>query len=95
MAGRLGLGQKLGIDLPGEQPGLIPTTEWKKATLGESWQKGETLVCGIGQGFVFGDPAAAGDHGGPTGQWWAGRHTLAGDAAGQGAGTHRRAGQCP
>ena len=56
MAARLGLGQKLGIDLPGEQPGLIPTTEWKKATLGESWQKGETLVCGIGQGFVSATP---------------------------------------
>ena len=56
MAARFGLGQKLGIDLPGEQPGLIPTTKWKKATLGESWQKGETLVCGIGQGFVSTTP---------------------------------------
>ena len=45
-----------GIDLPGEQPGLIPTTAWKKATLGESWQKGETLVCGIGQGYVSATP---------------------------------------
>ena len=56
MANRFGLGHKLGIDLPGEQPGLIPTTDWKKATLGESWQKGETLVCGIGQGFVSATP---------------------------------------
>ena len=56
MATRFGLGGKLGIDLPGEQPGLIPTTAWKKATLGESWQKGETLVCGIGQGFVTTTP---------------------------------------
>ncbi|MFL5332732.1 MAG: penicillin-binding protein 2 [Geminicoccaceae bacterium] len=52
MATRFGLGGKLGIDLPGEQAGLIPTTAWKKATLGQSWQKGETLVCGIGQGYV-------------------------------------------
>ena len=56
MATRFGLGGKLGIDLPGEQPGLIPTTAWKKATLGESWQKGETLVCGIGQGYVSATP---------------------------------------
>ena len=56
MATRFGLGGRLGIDLPGEQPGLIPTTAWKKATLGESWQKGETLVCGIGQGFVTATP---------------------------------------
>ena len=56
MAARFGLARPLGIDLPGEQPGLIPTTEWKKATLGVSWQKGETLVCGIGQGFVSATP---------------------------------------
>jgi penicillin-binding protein 2 len=56
MAARFGLGQPLGIDLPGEEPGLIPTTAWKKATLGESWQKGETLVCGIGQGYVSATP---------------------------------------
>jgi penicillin-binding protein 2 len=56
MANRFGLGHKLDIDLPGEQPGLIPTTAWKKAALGEGWQKGETLVCGIGQGFVLATP---------------------------------------
>jgi penicillin-binding protein 2 len=56
MADRFGLGRTLGIDLPGEQPGLIPTRAWKQAALGESWQKGETLVCGIGQGFVSTTP---------------------------------------
>ena len=44
------------LDLPGEMPGLIPTTAWKRATIGESWQKGETLVCGIGQGYVSATP---------------------------------------
>lgn len=56
MARRFGFGAPLGLDLPGEQPGLIPTTAWKRATLGESWQKGETLVCGIGQGYVSATP---------------------------------------
>jgi penicillin-binding protein 2 len=56
MANRCGLGDKLGIDLPGEQPGLIPTSAWKKKKLGVSWQKGETLICGIGQGFVSATP---------------------------------------
>ena len=56
MANRFGLGHRLDIDLPGEQPGLIPTSAWKKATQGQSWQKGETLVCGIGQGYVLATP---------------------------------------
>lgn len=56
MAIRFGLGHRLEIDLPSEQPGLIPTTAWKKAALGQSWQKGETLVCGIGQGYVLATP---------------------------------------
>jgi penicillin-binding protein 2 len=56
MANRFGLGDKLGLDLPGEQPGLIPTSAWKKKKFGVSWQKGETLICGIGQGFVNATP---------------------------------------
>jgi len=56
MARKLGLGAPTGIDLPGERPGLIPTSQWKKEALGESWQKGETLVVGIGQGFVSATP---------------------------------------
>ena len=56
MARRLGLGQLTGVDLPGERPGLIPTRAWKKATLGHPWTQGETLVTGIGQGFVLATP---------------------------------------
>ena len=56
MARRLGLGSRLGIDLPGERAGLIPTKDWKLAKLGVPWQGGETLVTGIGQGFVLTTP---------------------------------------
>ncbi|MEQ8397813.1 penicillin-binding protein 2 [Thalassobaculum sp.] len=56
MAQRLGLGQMLDVDLPGERRGLIPTREWKLATRGEQWQRGETLIAAIGQGFVLATP---------------------------------------
>ena len=55
-AGKLGLGSRLGLDLPGERPGLIPTRAWKLATQGETWQQGETLVNAIGQGYVKATP---------------------------------------
>jgi penicillin-binding protein 2 len=56
MAKRFGLGDTLGLDIPGEQPGLVPTSQWKREALGESWQRGETLVIGIGQGFMLTTP---------------------------------------
>lgn len=56
MAKRFGLGQRTGIELPSEKGGLIPTRGWKLATTGVPWQQGETLVAGIGQGFVLATP---------------------------------------
>jgi penicillin-binding protein 2 len=56
MANRFGLGATVGIDLPGERGGAIPTRAWKRATYGEAWQGGETLVSAIGQGFVLATP---------------------------------------
>lgn len=56
MAKRLGLGAKTGIDLPSEKGGVIPTRAWKKALIGTSWQQGETLISGIGQGFILTTP---------------------------------------
>src|SRR5205823_4434326 len=56
MARRLGFGAALGLDIPGERSGLIPTRDWKLATTGTSWQQGETLIAGIGQGSVLATP---------------------------------------
>jgi penicillin-binding protein 2 len=56
MAKRFGLGSPVGIDLPGERSGLIPTRAWKRAEMGEPWQGGETLINAIGQGFVLATP---------------------------------------
>jgi penicillin-binding protein 2 len=51
-----GLGQKLGIDLEGEQAGLVPTEEWKLKNIGEQWYLGDTYHYGIGQGFLLTTP---------------------------------------
>lgn len=56
MAHKLGLGNKLGLELPGEKDGLIPSNAWKKSVIGASWQQGETLLAGIGQGYVLTTP---------------------------------------
>ena len=56
MGRRLGLGRTLGLDLPGEQAGLMPTQDWKQATIGGAWQPGETLISGIGQGYMLATP---------------------------------------
>ena len=56
MARRLGLGHTLGIELPNEKAGLIPTKDWKLATVGRKWVNGETLIAGIGQGYVLATP---------------------------------------
>ena len=56
MAQRFGFGAKLDIELPGEKPGLVPTRDWKLAAIGEPWQGGETLIVGIGQGYLLSTP---------------------------------------
>jgi penicillin-binding protein 2 len=56
MANRFALGEKTGVDLPGERGGVMPTRAWKLANIGEPWQGGETLVASIGQGYVLSTP---------------------------------------
>lgn len=49
-------GQKTGIDIPGERGGILPSKSWKKINRNEPWYKGETLITGIGQGFMTSSP---------------------------------------
>jgi penicillin-binding protein 2 len=53
MMGRFGFGQKTGIDLVGENPGILPSPEWKRANNRKEpqWYLGETVIAGIGQGY--------------------------------------------
>ena len=51
-----GLGQKTGVDTTGEQPGILPSTEWKRRAMGEVWYPGETISAGIGQGYMLATP---------------------------------------
>ena len=55
-ANKLGIGEITGIEMPGERAGVMPTRAWKKSTYGIAWQQGETLVTGIGQGYVLATP---------------------------------------
>lgn len=53
MAKNLGLGEVSSLDLPGEKPGLVPNSSWKKNKFKIPWQMGDTLNVGIGQGYVL------------------------------------------
>lgn len=56
MANRMGLGFEHDLPLPAVRAGLTPTKAWKLARRGESWQQGDTVNTGIGQGFVLTTP---------------------------------------
>jgi penicillin-binding protein 2 len=46
-----GLGEKTGLDLNMERPGLVPSTDWKLQSRGAPWQSGDTINVSIGQGY--------------------------------------------
>ncbi len=52
----LGYDQPTGIQLPGEQEGLIPTPQWKRINKGENWSTGDTYIASVGQGYVLATP---------------------------------------
>lgn len=51
-AGLFGIGEKTGVDAPGEKPGLLPSPAWKKKRFRDPWYPGDTVNMGIGQGFL-------------------------------------------
>ena len=53
---KFSIGTLTGIDIPDENYGLMPNTQWKRKNRNEKWQKGETLNTVIGQGFTLSTP---------------------------------------
>ncbi len=54
-ANQFSFGVDTGVDLPGARRGLMPTQDWRKRH-GHQWNVGDTISCGIGQGFVLATP---------------------------------------
>ncbi|HQV94607.1 MAG TPA: penicillin-binding transpeptidase domain-containing protein, partial [Anaerolineales bacterium] len=52
----LGYGSPSGIQLPGEEDGLVPSPQWKRISTGENWSTGDTYIASVGQGYVLGTP---------------------------------------
>ena len=55
-AKKFGLGQRTGIDLPSEEPGLMPSAEWVDRVFHRKWYAGETISVAIGQGAITTTP---------------------------------------
>lgn len=51
-----GFGQSLGIDLPAQQTGFVPTSQWKERRFHEKWTDGDTMNMSIGQGYTLVTP---------------------------------------
>lgn len=52
----LGYDERSGIELKGEQNGLIPDPQWKRINTGENWSTGDTYIASVGQGYVLATP---------------------------------------
>jgi penicillin-binding protein 2 len=48
---QFGFGDRTGLDLLGENRGVLPSRQWKRGQFGLPWYPGETVIAGIGQGF--------------------------------------------
>ncbi|MFC1795883.1 penicillin-binding protein 2 [Pseudomonadota bacterium] len=48
---QFGFGDRTGLDLLGENRGVLPSRQWKRGQYGLPWYPGETVISGIGQGF--------------------------------------------
>ena len=55
-ARNFGLGSKSGLNLKGEKVGLVPNKSWKKKIYKRSWKIGETMITGVGQGYLTTTP---------------------------------------
>jgi penicillin-binding protein 2 len=54
MAIRLGMTEKYMEDIISKQmPGVIPDRKWKETNIGSKWVHGDTIISGIGQGFIL------------------------------------------
>ncbi|PTU74090.1 penicillin-binding protein 2 [Pseudomonas mangrovi] len=51
-----GIGQRVSLDMFEESEGLMPSREWKRTNRRQPWYPGETLITGIGQGFMLTTP---------------------------------------
>jgi penicillin-binding protein 2 len=53
---RFGIGQRVSLDMFEETAGLMPSREWKRARYRQPWYPGETVILGIGQGYMQATP---------------------------------------
>lgn len=53
---QFGFGRKTGIDIKGELAGVLPSRQWKASISRQPWYPGETVICGIGQGYNLATP---------------------------------------
>lgn len=55
-ARRFGLGSAFPLMAPGSRDGVVPNDAWKRSRYDEAWAQGETLITGIGQGYLLAAP---------------------------------------
>ncbi len=53
---KFGIGQRVSIDMYEEAAGLMPSRDWKRTRYRQPWYPGETLIAGIGQGYMLATP---------------------------------------